>query len=120
MQLNITGCEGAFDSGEFLKTILEYKRVWSYIAALLSFEDGELSYNDIDDLFTPEHFYVSFGGNTYTIVDASEVTEEAYTALDAMLAYSKDFHTFDFIQDNIKIDVDLFENTLYIKLEEKE
>lgn len=120
MELKMTECEGAFDSGEFLKTILEYKRVWSYIAALLSFEDGELSYNDIDDLFTPEYFYVSFGGNTYTIVDASEVTEEAHTALDAMLAYSKDFHTFDFIQDNIKIDVDLFGNTVSIELEENE
>lgn len=120
MQLNIIGCEGAFDIEEFMKTILRYKRVWAYMAALMSFDEGGLLCSEIDDLFTPVDFFVSFGGNAYTVVQDSEVTKEAYKALDEMLAYSKDFHTFDFIQDNIKIDVDLFGNTVSIQFEEKE
>ena len=36
--------------------------------------------------------------------------------IDAMFAYAKDSHTFDFIQDNIKITLDIFEHELVIEL----
>lgn len=36
--------------------------------------------------------------------------------IDAMYAYSSDSHTFDFIQDNIKITLDIFEHELVIEL----
>ena len=52
MQLNITGCEDALDSEEFMKTILRYKSVWAYMAALMSFDEGGLLCSEIDvDLF---------------------------------------------------------------------
>lgn len=70
--------------------------------------------------FWPRDYFIYFGGNKYTIVFDGELTDEVDDVLDIMLSYSKDSHTFDFIQDNIKIDVDIFEKELVIEIEEKE
>lgn len=120
MQVNMTECCGSSDSEVFMNIMFEYKSIWSYVATLLLLDEYEFHGCGIDGLFIPIYFTLSFGGNKYTIVFDGELTDEADDVLDIMLAYSKDSHTFDFIQDNIKIDVDIFEKELVIEIEEKE
>lgn len=119
MELKMTECNGLSDSELFMRTICEWDNLFAYINRLLNLDEYELASNDIDDLFIPMDFFLSFGGKTYVIVRDSEFTDQAFDVLDAMSAYAKDFHTFDFIQDSIKIDVDIFERELAIEIEEK-
>lgn len=66
-------------------------------------------------------YSVSFGGKTYVVVEDGGLmlnsnNEAIDVLIDAMFAYAKDSHTFDFIQDNIKITLDIFEQELVIEL----
>lgn len=118
MQLTMTECNYLGDSDLFMKTIVEYKNVWSYVNALFIFDDDEPVMNVPDNLYVPIDFSVKFGGQRYPIMSGGKFMYDAYDAFDDMFAYSKDSHTFDFIQDKIKIDVDIFEKELFIEIEE--
>ena len=120
MQLNMTECNYLSDSDLFIRTILKYKSVLSYVEALFIFDDDNEPVTDVpNDLYIPMDFSVKFDGQRYPIMNGYKLTDEACDALDDMFAYSKNSNTFDFIQDDIKIDVDIFEKELYIEIEEK-
>ena len=66
------------------------------------------------------YFSVSFNGKTYVVVEDGGLmlnsnNEAIDVLIDDMFAYAKDSHTFDFIQDDIKITVDIFEKELVIE-----
>ena len=66
------------------------------------------------------YYSVSFDGKTYVVVEDGGLmlnsnNEAIDVLIDAMYAYSSDSHTFDFIQDDIKITVDIFEQELSIE-----
>ena len=127
MELKITECFGVFDASDFLNDILRFKNVIDYTRAIANAyrADEDEDYDEqscVDDLsFKPMYYSVSFDGKTYVVVEGGglmlDSNNEAIDVLiDAMYAYAKDSHTFDFIQDNIKITLDIFEHELSIEL----
>ena len=127
MELKVTGCFDSFGAADFLNDILRFRNVIDYTRAIANTykadedEDydkescvGELS-------FKPMYYSVSFDGKTYVVVEDGGLmlnsnNEAIDVLIDAMFAYAKDSHTFDFIQDNIKITLDIFEQKLVIEL----
>lgn len=127
MELKITECFGSFGASDFLNDILRFKNVIDYTRAIANAykADEDEDYDKescVDDLsFKPMYYSVSFDGKTYVVVEGGglmlDSNDEAIDVLiDAMYAYSSDSHTFDFIQDNIKITLDIFEHELVIEL----
>lgn len=127
MELKITECFGLFGASDFLNDILCFKNVIDYTRAIANAykADEDEDYDKescVDDLsFKPMYYSVSFDGKTYVVVEDGGLmlnsNDEAIDVLiDAMYAYSSDSHTFDFIQDNIKITLDIFEHELSIEL----
>lgn len=127
MELKITECFGLFGASDFLNDILCFKNVIDYTRAIANAykADEDEDYDKescVDDLsFKPMYYSVSFDGKMYVVVEDGGLmlnsNDEAIDVLiDAMYAYSSDSHTFDFIQDNIKITLDIFEHELSIEL----
>ena len=127
MELKITECFGSFGAVDFLKDVLRFRNVIDYTRAIANAykADEDEDYDKescVDDLsFKPMYYSVSFDGKTYVVVEDGGLmlnsNDEAIDVLiDAMYAYSSDSHTFDFIQDNIKIALDIFEHELVIEL----
>lgn len=127
MELKITECDGICGASDFLNDILCFKNVIDYTRAIANAykADEDEDYDKescVDDLsFKPMYYSVSFDGKTYVVVTDYGLmlnsNDEAIDVLiDAMYAYSSDSHTFDFIQDNIKITLDIFEHELSIEL----
>lgn len=127
MELKITECFGVFGASDFLNDILRFKNVIDYTRAIANAykADEDEDYDEescVGDLsFKPMYYSVSFNGKTYVVVEDGGLmlnsNDEAIDVLiDAMYAYSSDSHTFDFIQDNIKITLDIFEHELVIEL----
>ena len=127
MELKITECFGSFGASDFLNDILRFKNVIDYTRAIANTykaaEDEDYDKEScVDDLsFKPMYYSVSFDGKTYVVVEDGGLmlnsnNEAIDVLIDAMYAYSSDSHTFDFIQDNIKITLDIFEHELVIEL----
>lgn len=127
MELKITECFGIFGASDFLNDILCFKNVIDYTRAIANAykADEDEDYDKescVDELsFKPRYFSVKFNDKVYVVVNDGELTdgndyERIYELIDAMYAYSSDSHTFDFIQDNIKIALDIFEHELSIEL----
>lgn len=127
MELKITECFGSFGASDFLNDILRFKNVIDYTRAIANAykADENEDYDKescVDELsFKPMYFSVSFNGKTYVPVEDGGLmlnsnNEAVDVLIDAMYAYSSDSHTFDFIQDNIKITLDIFEHELSIEL----
>lgn len=127
MELKMTECFGLFGASDFLNDILRFKNVIDYTRAIANAykADEDEDYNKescVDDLsFKPMYYSVSFDGKTYVVVEDGGLmlnsnNEAIDVLIDAMYAYSSDSHTFDFIQDNIKITLDIFEHELVIEL----
>jgi hypothetical protein len=127
MELKITECFGSFGASDFLNDILCFKNVIDYTRAIANAykADEDEDYDKqscVDDLsFKPMYYSVSFDGKTYVPVEDGGLmlnsnNEAIDVLIDAMYAYSSDSHTFDFIQDNIKITLDIFEHELVIEL----
>lgn len=127
MELKMTECFGSFGASDFLNDILRFKNVIDYTRAIANAykADEDEDYDKescVDDLlFKPMYYSISFDGKTYDVVKDGglmlDSNNEAIDVLvDAMYAYSSDSHTFDFIQDNIKITLDIFEHDLSIEL----
>ena len=127
MELKITECFGSFGASDFLNDILCFKNVIDYTRAIANAykADEDEDYDKqscVDDLsFKPMYYSVSFDGKTYVVVEDGGLmlnsnNEAIDVLIDAMYAYSSDSHTFDFIQDNIKITLDIFEHELVIEL----
>jgi len=122
MELKMTECFGLFGASDFLNDILCFKNVIDYTRAIANAykadEDEESCVGDLS--FKPMYYSVSFDGKTYVVEDGGLMlngNDEAIDVLiDDMYAYSSDSHTFDFIQDNIKITIDIFERELVIEL----
>lgn len=127
MELKITECFGSFGASDFLNDILCFKNVIDYTRAIANAykADEDEDYDKescVGDLsFKPMYYSVSFDGKTYVVVEDGGLmlnsnNEAIDVLIDAMFAYSSDSHTFDFIQDNIKITLDIFEHELVIEL----
>lgn len=127
MELKMTECDGICGASDFLNDILCFKNVIDYTRAIANAykADEDEDYDKescVGDLsFKPMYYSVSFDGKTYVVVEDGGLmlnsNDEAIDVLiDAMYAYSSDSHTFDFIQDNIKIILDIFEHELVIEL----
>ena len=127
MELKVTECFGSFGVSDFLNDILCFKNVIDYTRAIANAykADEDEDYDKescVDDLsFKPMYYSVSFDGKTYVVVEDGGLmlnsnNEAIDVLIDAMYAYSSDSHTFDFIQDNIKITLDIFEHELVIEL----
>lgn len=127
MELKITECFGSFGASDFLNDILCFKNVIDYTRAIANAykadEDEDYDAQScVGDLsFKPMYYSVSFDGKTYVVVEDGGLmlnsnNEAIDVLIDAMYAYSSDSHTFDFIQDNIKITLDIFEHELVIEL----
>lgn len=127
MELKMTECDGICGASDFLNDILCFKNVIDYTRAIANAykADEDEDYDKescVGDLsFKPMYYSVSFDGKTYVVVEDGglmlDSNNEAIDVLiDAMYAYSSDSHTFDFIQDNIKITLDIFEHELVIEL----
>lgn len=127
MELKVTECFGSFGASDFLNDILCFKNVIDYTRAIANAykADEDEDYDKescVDDLsFKPMYYSVSFDGKTYVVVEDGGLmlnsnNEAIDVLIDAMYAYSSDSHTFDFIQDNIKITLDIFEHELVIEL----
>lgn len=127
MELKVTECFGSFGASDFLNDILCFKNVIDYTRAIANAykADEDEDYDKescVDDLsFKPMYYSVSFDGKTYVVVEDGGLmlnsnNEAIDVLIDAMYAYSSDSHTFDFIQDNIKITLDVFEHDLVIEL----
>jgi hypothetical protein len=127
MELKITECEGIFGASDFLNDILCFKNVIDYTRAIANAykADEDEDYDKescVDELsFKPMYYSVSFDGKTYVVVEDGGLmlnsnNEAIDVLIDAMFAYAKDSHTFDFIQDNINIVLDVFEHELVIEL----
>lgn len=127
MELKITECFGSFGASDFLNDILCFKNVIDYTRAIANAykADEDEDYDKescVDELsFKPMYYSVSFDGKTYVVVEDGGLmlnsnNEAIDVLIDAMYAYSSDSHTFDFIQDNIKITLDIFEHELVIEL----
>ena len=127
MELKMTECDGICGASDFLNDILCFKNVIDYTRAIANAykADEDEDYDKescVDDLsFKPMYYSVSFDGKTYVVVKDGGLmlnsnNEAIDVLIDAMYAYSSDSHTFDFIQDNIKITLDIFEYELVIEL----
>lgn len=127
MELKVTECFGSFGAVDFLNDILRFRNVIDYTRAIANAykADEDEDYDEqscVDDLsFKPMYYSVSFDGKTYVVVEDGGLmlnsnNEAIDVLIDAMYAYSSDSHTFDFIQDNIKITLDIFEHELVIEL----
>lgn len=127
MELKITECFGSFGAVDFLNDILRFRNVIDYTRAIANAykADEDEDYDKescVGDLsFKPMYYSVSFDGKTYVVVEDGGLmlnsnNEAIDVLIDAMYAYSSDSHTFDFIQDNIKITLDIFEQELVIEL----
>lgn len=127
MELKMTECDGICGASDFLNDILYFKNVIDYTRAIANAykADEDEDYDKescVDELsFKPMYFSVSFNGKTYVPVEDGDLmlnsnNEAIDVLIDAMCAYSSDSHTFDFIQDNIKITLDIFEHELVIEL----
>ncbi len=127
MELKVTECFGSFGAVDFLNDILCFKNVIDYTRAIANAykADEDEDYDKescVGDLsFKPMYYSVSFDGKTYVVVEDGGLmlnsnNEAIDVLIDAMYAYSSDSHTFDFIQDNIKITLDIFEHELVIEL----
>lgn len=127
MELKVTECFCSFGARDFLNDILCFKNVIDYTRAIANAykADEDEDYDKescVDDLsFKPMYYSVSFDGKTYVVVEDGGLmlnsnNEAIDVLIDAMYAYSSDSHTFDFIQDNIKITLDIFEHELVIEL----
>lgn len=127
MELKATECFGSFGASDFLNDILCFKNVIDYTRAIANAykADEDEDYDKescVGDLsFKPMYYSVSFDGKTYVVVEDGGLmlnsnNEAIDVLIDAMYAYSSDSHTFDFIQDNIKITLDIFEHELVIEL----
>ena len=127
MELKMTECDGICGASDFLNDILCFKNVIDYTRAIANAykADEDEDYDKescVDDLsFKPMYYSVSFDGKTYVVVEDGGLmlnsnNEAIDVLIDAMYAYSSDSHTFDFIQDNIKITLDIFEHELVIEL----
>ena len=122
MELKITECCGICGASDFLNDILCFKNVIDYTRAIANaYEADEDEESCVGDLsFKPMYYSVSFDGKTYVVEDGGVMlnsnNESIDVLIDAMYAYAKDSHTFDFIQDNIKITLDIFEHELAIEL----
>lgn len=127
MELKVTECFGSFGAVDFLNDILRFRNVIDYTRAIANAykADEDEDYDKescVDDLsFKPMYYSVSFDGKTYVVVEDGGLmlnsnNEAIDVLIDAMYAYSSDSHTFDFIQDNIKITLDIFEHELVIEL----
>jgi hypothetical protein len=127
MELKVTECFGSFGASDFLNDILCFKNVIDYTRAIANAykADEDEDYDKescVGDLsFKPMYYSVSFDGKTYVVVEDGGLmlnsnNEAIDVLIDAMYAYSSDSHTFDFIQDNIKITLDIFEHELVIEL----
>ena len=127
MELKITECFGSFGASDFLNDILRFRNVIDYTRAIANAykADEDEDYDKqscVDDLsFKPMYYSVSFDGKTYVVVEDGGLmlnsnNEAIDVLIDAMFSYAKDSHTFDFIQDNIKITLDVFEQELVIEL----
>lgn len=127
MELKVTECFGSFGASDFLNDILCFKNVIDYTRAIANAykADEDEDYDKqscVDDLlFKPMYYSVSFDGKTYVVVEDGGLmlnsnNEAIDVLIDAMFSYAKDSHTFDFIQDNIKITLDIFEQELVIEL----
>ena len=127
MELKMTECDGICGASDFLNDILRFKNVIDYTRAIANAykADEDEDYDKescVDDLsFKPMYYSVSFDGKTYVVVEDGGLmlnsnNEAIDVLIDAMYAYSSDSHTFDFIQDNIKITLDVFEHELVIEL----
>jgi hypothetical protein len=126
MELKMTECDGICGASDFLNDILCFKNVIDYTRAIANAykADEDEDYDKescVDDLsFKPMYYSVSFDGKTYVVEDGGLMlnsnNEAIDVLIDAMYAYSSDSHTFDFIQDNIKITLDIFEHELVIEL----
>ena len=126
MELKMTECDGICGASDFLNDILCFKNVIDYTRAIANAykADEDEDYDKescVDDLsFKPMYYSVSFDGKTYVAVEDGGLmlnsnNEAIDVLIDAMYAYSSDSHTFDFIQDNIKITLDIFEHELSIE-----
>lgn len=127
MELKVTECFGSFGAVDFLNDVLRFRNVIDYTRAIANAykADEDEDYDKescVDDLsFKPMYYSVSFDGKTYVVVEDGGLmlnsnNEAIDVLIDAMYAYSSDSHTFDFIQDNIKIALDIFEHELVIEL----
>ena len=127
MELKVTECFGSFGAVDFLNDILRFRNVIDYTRAIANAykADEDEDYDKescVDELsFKPMYYSVSFDGKTYVVVEDGGLmlnsnNEAIDVLIDAMYAYSSDSHTFDFIQDNIKITLDIFEHELVIEL----
>ena len=127
MELKMTECFGSFGAIDFLNDILCFKNVIDYTRAIANAykADEDEDYDKqscVDDLsFKPMYYSVSFDGKTFVVVEDGGLmlnsnNEAIDVLIDAMYAYSSDSHTFDFIQDNIKITLNIFEQKLVIEL----
>lgn len=127
MELKVTECFGSFGAVDFLNDILRFRNVIDYTRAIANAykADEDEDYDKescVGDLsFKPMYYSVSFDGKTYVVVEDGGLmlnsnNEAIDVLIDAMYAYSSDSHTFDFIQDNIKITLDIFEHELSIEL----
>lgn len=127
MDLKVTECFGSFGASDFLNDILRFRNVIDYTRAIANAykADEDEDYDKescVDDLsFKPMYYSVSFDDKTYVVVEGGGLmlnsnNEAIDVLIDAMYAYSSDSHTFDFIQDNIKITLDIFEHELVIEL----
>lgn len=127
MELKVTECFGSFGASDFLNDILCFKNIIDYTRAIANAykadEDDDYDKEScVGDLsFKPMYYSVSFDGKTYVVVEDGGLmlnsnNEAIDVLIDAMYAYSSDSHTFDFIQDNIKITLDIFEHELVIEL----
>ena len=127
MELKMTECDGICGASDFLNDVLRFRNVIDYTRAIANAykADEDEDYDKescVDDLsFKPMYYSVSFNGKTYVPVEGGGLmlnsnNEAIDVLIDAMYAYSSDSHTFDFIQDNIKITLDIFEHELVIEL----
>lgn len=125
MELKMTECNYLAGSSNFFNDIVRFKNVIDYTRAILNvygsfdddFCDGQSCVGALS--FVPRYFSVKFNDKVYVVVDGKltdgDDYERIYDLIDAMYAYSSDSHTFDFIQDDIKITVDIFEQELSIE-----
>lgn len=127
MELKMTECDGICGASDFLNDILCFKNVIDYTRAIANAykADEDEDYDKescVGDLsFKPMYYSVSFDGKTYVVVEDGGLmlnsnNEAIDVLIDAMFAYAKDSHTFDFVQDTIKITLDIFEHELSIEL----
>lgn len=126
MELKMTECNYLAGSSNFFNDILRFKNVIDYTRAILnaygSFDDDFCDGQSCVDAlsFVPRYFSVKFNDKVYVVVNDGELTdgddyERIYELIDDMFEHASDSHTFDFIQDDIKITVDIFEQELSIE-----